>query len=596
MALLTEIQISIGGYIIPVIESFSLQEQVGDHATFTIAVRNDVLETSIGDAALLENSKDFLGQSCTIQVQDLKGILAYENLQFKGIVTRMNSSQGDQQGHPNMILIEGMSSSIILDDGPHMSSALDLDVTTILENALGIYDQSKLTLKLVPEDTGTIAYSVQNGQSGFQYMQHLAATRGEYLLYAKDTLYFGKPDLGDDIILQYGYDLIHFSLGLQTKPGKFTYYSNDYFEEETAQGSTTSGTSTGQGYAPFASRISNNMFQNETQLPYPSYEDPQLKQRMDKSIALQKKVIEQNQVSISGKSTNTGVMLGKVIKIQNEKGAFGRYRVTKVSHSCNNMGNYQNEFTAIPMDIDIYPLTDINKISTTGVQIAKVLETDDPQGMSRIKVQYEWQKARGGNTPWIRVATPYAGGERGFHFIPEPGDSVLISHEQNNILKPYMQAALYTGVNKHSGWQSQNNDYKGFTTKAGHIVELNDTKGSEMITITDKNSNVIRIDTANNNIEISALENMTLNAKNIKIKAEENIEMVAGNDFTKSVSENYNVMTKNNTLIVEEKLTTDSKQQENVSDEITLSSNKKNLTLSSGKMVDVQSKEKVKLF
>ncbi|WP_452222683.1 phage baseplate assembly protein V, partial [Lacinutrix chionoecetis] len=214
------------------------------------------------------------------------------------------------------------------------------------------------------------------------------------------------------------------------------------------------------------------------------------------------------------------------------------------------------------------------------------------------------QKELGEITPWIRIVTPHAGGDKGFHFVPEIDEEILVGFEGGNAEHPYMMGSLYNGGGKAGAFQSDANNIKAIKTRSGHIIEFNDTAAGESITIKDKNSNVIFIDTvsnniqvtANNNIEITAAETMTLSANNIKIKAKETIDMSAGKDFNKSIAENYNVMTKNSTKVVEDKLSTDAKSQTNVADEITVSSNKENLTLTSGKTVDVQSKEKVKLF
>jgi len=181
-------------------------------------------------------------------------------------------------------------------------------------------------------------------------------------------------------------------------------------------------------------------------------------------------------------------------------------------------------------------------------------------------------------------------------FIPELEEEVLIDFEGGNAEKPYMLGSLYHGTAKPDSWKTDTNDIKAIRTRSGHTIEFNDASGAESITITDINSNRIYIDTANNNITVDANETMTFNAKNININADENIRLTAGNDLTNSVAENYNVMAKNNNIIIEETIVTDSKKQENLSDEITMSSGKKNFTLISGKSVDVQSKEKVKLF
>ncbi|MCG8855073.1 hypothetical protein G1K73_12975 [Tenacibaculum finnmarkense] len=60
-------------------------------------------------------------------------------------------------------------------------------------------------------------------------------------------------------------------------------------------------------------------------------------------------------------------------------------------------------------------------------------------------------------------------------------------------------------------------------------MEFNDTNNSESITITDKNNNIIFIDTANKSIRISAPETIDIEAKNINFRATESITYQAKN-------------------------------------------------------------------
>ena len=64
-------------------------------------------------------------------------------------------------------------------------------------------------------------------------------------------------------------------------------------------------------------------------------------------------------------------------------------------------------------------------------QMATVLSNADPQGKGRVRVRMNWQ-TDGMQTGWVRVMTPDGGSSsdvksnRGFVFIPEVGDQVLL--------------------------------------------------------------------------------------------------------------------------------------------------------------------------
>ncbi len=539
MALDTQIHVFLDGTLFTRIDNFQLQENVGQHTQFSVSVRGAALEHNINGHSVLDSSRHYLGKRFSIEISGLNN-LGYKDFHFEGIITQVRGRKGNEtRGLGDMIDIVGYSNSILLDDGPHMNSFLENNLSAIVERATKDYTNHATKIVCAPENDTIINYAVQNKQSTFAYLQYLAASNGEYLLYNTDRLYFGKPNLGDSITLKYGVDLKDFSLGLEAKSLNFSYFSNDYFSESSAHAAGASKNSNASGYTAAVSNMSLKTFPNTNQRLYSTYEDSNLQQRIDTAVALQKKLAEQQQVTLHGESTNTGISLGKTITIESPDGTFGSYRITHVTHTCSYKGHYRNTFTAIPLEIDIYPLTDIAIVNKAQAQIAKVVDNADPDGLSRIKVQFPWQKMYSQTTPWLRIATPYAGGDRGFLFLPEVGDEVLIGFENGEVERPFMQAALYTGVNKHSGWQSQNNGFKGMTTKGGHVIELKDTPGGEMITITDKNSNTIQLDTSNSSIVISAAENLIFQAKNIDMRATENIRVTAAKNKMENIGGNY---------------------------------------------------------
>ena len=522
------------------LESFydlKITEKMGDHATFELLVNNDTLKKARGNENPLENSQTFLNKSIQIQtlIQDRNN--HYKPLRFFGIVVQVAQSIGFRNEAHDKSKISGFGASIVLDDGPHMDSFDEMALSEIIDEVTRHYQHPLLKVNIAPERDITIPYTVQQMESGFEYLKRMAANYGEYLCYAEDTLHFGKPDF-EEVVLIEAEDLIEYRIGLNPQSQNFKYYASDYKKEETVTSDSTRVNTSNAYLHNLANNASQELYGHSSIRQQQVLAD-NTQQALDTLAELQHKVIEQQQVSVQGVSDNPGVGLGKPLSIQSREGNELSYRVSQVTHTFRDMFHYQNEFTAISRDIDIYPHTDINLAPQGSPEIATVTDTSDIAGISRIRVQYAWQKTTGKKTPWIRMATPYAGAGRGMHFIPEIGDQVVTGYELNNKNLPYVQSALYTGVNKHNAWQSQNNDYKGITTKSGHSIELRDTKGGEMITITDKNSNMIQLDTNGSSIVISAPENLILQAKNIDVRATENIRVSAGKNKMNTIGGNY---------------------------------------------------------
>jgi uncharacterized protein involved in type VI secretion and phage assembly len=526
MGLQSDFTLYIDGDQITSIADFKLQEQVGNHAFFVIKIRTDVLEQSSEQDHVLGDSRRYLGKELLIQLSAINNDQEH-TFEFKGIIKKMNPQLGFHGAGDDITEFIGYSTTIILDDGPRYRSFTEMPLTSIIQEAIGTYDQSKLTVAIAPENDATLHYSVTYGETPYAYLKRLAISRGEYLVYNKDTLYFGKPDLGNEVSLSYGVDLKNFTIGVTPKPGKTAYLGYNYHTEEHLSSATSDVATQVQGATAFASNVANNLYHQQAQALQPAYEHTDLMHRMDALVALQKQVTQQQQVVIQGSSNNLGVALGKVIHIQSDAGNYGSYRVTQVSHDISGMGTYQNQFEAVPMDLDVFPLTDITTSCKAHSQMATIIDTNDPQGMSRVQIRYPFDDSTGVNSPWIRMATPYAGNGYGLHAIPEIGTPVLIQYYMGNIEQPYVANTFYTGVNKHTAWQSENNEYKGIVSKSGHTIELKDTQGGEMISITDKENNRIELNTVTKSIHISAPENLVFTAKNIQITAEENITIGA---------------------------------------------------------------------
>ncbi|TPN85424.1 type VI secretion system Vgr family protein [Aquimarina algicola] len=553
MALQSKIQLFIGGVPILAFKSISLEQEIDQHHDLELVCRKDVLEniTSTSD----DESKDYLGQILVLKITSLNTFKAYKELKFKGVVTEVKSTNGFLYQHSDLIIIKAKSSSIITDDGPHFASYSDAGLATIIDNTFQLYDRSKLNTVINPGFSDTLHYSVQNGESSFQYASRLAKQYGEWFYYDGEDLVFGKPKDNEQVLLNYGQDLQEFSRNINPRSNSYAFFTNDYLNDQQHELATQAVNTGMNSYNGFASKKSEEIYPHKTNVFINTYNDPQIKQRLDTLVEQQKKSEEINQVIMSGKSDNPGVSLGKVVKIQNGPGDY-TFRITKIKHETTENGKYSNTFEGVSIAQDASPKTNIRLHPKSDHQVAIVTDNADPEGLSRIKVQFYWQKPLGEFTPWLRVLTPHSGGEKGFHFIPEIGEEVLIGFEGGNAERPFVMGTLYNGNAKSAGWNTKNNDVKAIRTRSGHTIELNDADGKEFITIIDQNANTIHIDTANNNITITALEKMTLNAKNFEMNVEQDATFNIGQNTKMFTGMNFESSSLNHSNTVEDQMTT----------------------------------------
>ncbi|WP_299261476.1 type VI secretion system Vgr family protein [uncultured Aquimarina sp.] len=554
MALQSNIQLFIGGVSIKAFKELTLKQEIDNHHTLEILCRRDVLE-KISDLNE-EKSNDFLGQTIILSITSLDTLDIYKELKFNGVVTEVKVTNGFHQSMGDSILIKAKSNSILTDDGPHYASFSDKNLESILTSVFQKYDRSKLSTTVSTRSNDDLHYCVQNGESSFEFASRLSAQYGEWFYYDGESLVFGRPLDSEETTLTYGFDLQEFSRSLHPRSNSYSFFTNDYLNNEKHEVTTSEIASSINGHNGYASNKSKDMFPHKTQVFLNTYNDTQTKQRLSNLVKEQKKAEEIKQVVITGKSDNPGVSLGKKVKIKEKNNDQGIYRITKIKHAATENGKYVNHFEGIAVDQDVYPNTNIFKTPKSETQVATVTANDDPDGIGRIKVQLDWQKPLGVYTPWLRVMTPHSGGDKGFHFIPEVGEEVLIGFEGGNAERPFVMGALYNGSSNPAEWKTDKNNVKAIRTRSGHTIELNDTDKAEFITIKDKNENLIHIDTANNNITITALETMTLNAKNFEMNVQEDANFNIGRDTTIYTENNFNTSSSNHTNTVENKMKT----------------------------------------
>jgi uncharacterized protein involved in type VI secretion and phage assembly len=154
-----------------------------------------------------------------------------------------------------------------------------------------------------------------------------------------------------------------------------------------------------------------------------------------------------------------------------------------------------------------------------------VTDTNDPEGIGRIRVRFYWQSSKE-KSPWIRMVTPYAGKNKGIFFIPEVGEEVLVAFENENADKPYVIGAHYNGKNKPDDWKSDKNYKKSIRTKSGHTIEFNDENGKEEIIIYDKDKvNTVTLSSHDKKMMISCKGDLKIDAENIEITARKDYKL-----------------------------------------------------------------------
>ncbi|WP_278572024.1 phage baseplate assembly protein V, partial [Prevotella melaninogenica] len=194
--------------------------------------------------------------------------------------------------------------------------------------------------------------------------------------------------------------------------------------------------------------------------------------------------------------------------------SLGNFIIIEITHEVSQGSYYKNRFKAIPATIKALPSPKV-RMPLAETQMATVLSNADPDGKGRVRVRMNWQ-TDGMQTGWVRVMTPDGGSSsdvksnRGFVFIPEVGDQVLLGFRHGDPARPYVLGSLFNGTTGRGGLEG--NHMKSLTTRSGHTIKLNDSLSSLGITIKDIKGNSIHIDSVGDDIIINAKRNITINA------------------------------------------------------------------------------------
>jgi uncharacterized protein involved in type VI secretion and phage assembly len=129
-----------------------------------------------------------------------------------------------------------------------------------------------------------------------------------------------------------------------------------------------------------------------------------------------------------------------------------------------------------------------------GAVIGIVSNVADPDSLGRVKVRYPWLKDDS-ESPWARIVSFMAGPARGAVFRPETGDEVLVLFDHGDMRFPYVLGALWNGKDAMPSERGKDADnaIRLIKSRSGHQIVIDDTTGSEKVTIRDKAGNSIEL-------------------------------------------------------------------------------------------------------
>ena len=492
------ITISIGKKSLSSFISLQIEQNIGKHHRFQMSVE---LESGGNRYVhnISENSKKWLGESIVVKAAN-KPI-------FAGVVTNVQlHREGSDFG---CIIVSGYSATYRMETAHSCFSWNDTTIGNVVKKLCA---DAKVQLELNPEFKETKDFICQYEESDFDFIRRLAHQYQEWMYFDGTKLIFGKPrKLADPIRLEYGTTLSSLDIGLQTLARSEQVFSYHSGADREMQRMTPNLAYGHDKLAGEAFRASLGMFSKPARqhaLPRVSNDT-----ELDNYTGRKQAAETAETHYITAESQVPTLRVGSVVSLYSSflervgnlsEESLGDFIIIEITHEVSQGSYYKNRFKAIPATIKAMPSPKV-RMPLAETQMATVLSNADPQGKGRVRVRMNWQ-TDGMQTSWVRVMTPDGGSSkdvksnRGFVFIPEVGDQVLLGFRHGDPARPYVMGSLFNGVTGGGG--GQGNNCKSLTSRTGSSLKLDDSKGS--VTLHDKGGVSMNFDGAGNS---------TLNAK-----------------------------------------------------------------------------------
>lgn len=488
----------------------------------------------------------------TTERRDENESIKNETLTFNGIIFHV-SIQRETMGHRTLFHITAYSSDYLLNDHPHCYSYENKTLSDIVFDTLKDYS-SEISLDLNPMMSESIPYVVQYNETSYQFISRLAQRYGEFFYYENGKMVFGKMNKRDPVYLYPDVDILGYHYELDMVHSNFAHCHHHYLDYKNSFENAVDHDEQTDRLNEYAYAHSKSAFAKSTlqhlrgSVPENNPVDP-----IQTSVKAQNMGAKSQMMLCFATTNRADLRLGSKIVIREfaDKDGGGmeienhdELVIFQITHRLNINGHYENEITAMTGTGDSPPYANVDLYPVTESQRAIVRDNKDPEKLGRVRVQFAWQELWSEDmlTPWIRMAQPHGGNNKGHYFIPEIDEEVMVGFENGNAEKPFVVGTLYHGTQRPgNNWPNDSNTIKAIRTRNGHTVEIHDEGEGGFIRIYDneKENYILTYSTDEKLIKLESTGNIELYAKNdIIMDAGNNIEMKAGVDFHREAGEN----------------------------------------------------------
>jgi len=374
------------------------------------------------------------------------------------------------------------------------------------------------------------------------------------------NLIFAPPSAGAEILLKFGPDLLSLSVkATGQRPDSFRVVGWDSHKQAVVDSKPVNATSaTLKATSKFADLVKtpSNAFGGSAELVSASMAAGTMEEAGELSKALMNRAVATSVTAKGVAYGNAHLKPGVTAKVEGFGPLDGSYHVTEVEHVYRPSIGLQTRFTA--GDRTPTSLVDtlngnghkpmLGTIGHAGLVVGEVTSINDPDKRGRVKVRFSGL-SESDESAWCRLVAIGGGKSRGMVFIPEVRDEVLVGFENGDVRQPVVIGGLYGEKSAIPLWDVKEGKVSGrrITSRIGHYIEMADgdkpteqhvlvmlgsTKhklrlGEDRFDLELQQGKPLSIKVGETSIVIADNGDMTLEARNINIKAKLNVTIEA---------------------------------------------------------------------
>jgi len=532
------------------ISGVQLDQFIDDHHQLAIRIQQVGKKDAEKDFGDPKDYTRFLGSNISLNLKSIGGMIDESlELEFIGVVTDVQLE--NSIGELNTVLLSAASPTIAMDGAAKNAHYNDITQGDIISSLVSSYP---VTVGNIESTEGTLKFDTQYRETDYDYIMRLAGSAGKFAYYDGKEFNLTSANSSKLLDLKWRENLGVFRVGLGTAPMEFksdvyNYEQKKTYSQDSKSISQQAALSEISKTSPEASKkiFKDSSFSSSAK----NVEDTQM---LDKSLKNEREQAMASMIRCVGQSIVPAVAVGSCANIMGMDSLDGQYWVKGVRHIFDDSGKYHNIFSCTPLDI-AYPakktvlpdlgaeekqinavtssqiVKEVKEKRVSGLQVARVVDLDDPEKLGRVRVSYPWLDSE--QTAWVRMAVPHAGKDRGWYTLPEIDDEVLIGFVYGDTNFPVALGCVYNKENAPMQEAiSSENDVKMFMTRGGNKIVFNDKDGKEQIVISQKDKkNQIVMDISGPSISISTEGDISIKGSNLSVEADNGITMKAGSDI-----------------------------------------------------------------